>query len=64
MAWGYPCRMDEPSLGVVLIVLAVILVVSLADHVYWAFIEWFARKFVREPLDCRAQRQAERPGDD
>jgi FtsZ-interacting cell division protein ZipA len=55
---------DEPSLGLVLIILAAILVGGLAYDAYWALIEWFARKFVREPLDRRAQRRAKRPGDD
>jgi hypothetical protein len=57
--------MEEPSFGLVLVVLAVLLIAGFAYDVYWWLIERFARKFVREPLDRRAQRrQGDRPGDD
>jgi hypothetical protein len=53
--------MEEPSFGLILVVLAVLVIAGFAHDAYWGFIEWFARKFVREPLDRRAQRrQAER----
>jgi hypothetical protein len=57
--------MEEPSFGLVLVVLAVLLIAGFAYDLYWWLIERFARKFVREPLDRRAQRrQDDRPDDD
>jgi hypothetical protein len=54
--------MEEPSLGLILVVLAAVVLAGFAYDAYWAFIEWLARKFVREPLDrCAARRQAKRP---
>jgi hypothetical protein len=57
--------MEEPSFALILVVLAVLVIAVFAHDAYWGFIERFARKFVREPLDCRAQRrQAERSSND